>query len=42
MPFWLGSGLIYARFEDFIHNAETVTRNINACPNIPLNKIVPN
>ena len=35
------SGLNYARFEKFIHNAERVTRIIYARPIITLNKIVP-
>ena len=27
-PIWLCSGLNYARFENFFHNAESLTRNI--------------
>ena len=41
MPIWLCSGLNYARFEEFIHNAESVTRIIYAWRVIPHNKIVP-
>ena len=35
------SGLNYARFEEFIHNAESVTRIIYALRIVPDNKIVP-
>ena len=35
------SGLNYARFEEFIHNAESLTRIIYALRIIPHNKIVP-
>ena len=36
------SGLNYARFEEFIHNAESVTQIISAWRIIPHDKIVPN
>ena len=41
MPIWLCSGLNYSRFEEFIHNAESVTQIIYAWWVIPHNKIVP-
>ena len=39
---WPSSGLNYARFEEFIHIAESVTQIIYAWRIIPHNKIVPN
>ena len=42
MPNWQRSGLNYARFEEFIHNVESVTRTIYAWKIILQNTIVPN
>ena len=42
LPNFPYSGLKYARFEEFIHNPESVTRFVFAWRTIPLNKIVPN
>ena len=39
---WPCSGLNYARSEEFLHIADSVTRNIYAWQIIPHNKIVPN
>ena len=39
---WQCSGLNYARFEEFVHNAERITRIIYAWRLILHNKIVPN
>ena len=35
-------GLICGRFEDLVHNAESITQNIYAWQIIPHNKIAPN
>ena len=42
MPIWKYAGLSYARFEDFVHNAESVTRTKYAWRIIAHNTIDPN